>query len=134
MATKGTAFQEITTSSRELANVQRNVRVVFDQLEDPRRQLLTAPVVQKASDYQIGENLFSEYIGPNAATFALPLPSLRGVGRCVVVWIANGGGGALAVAATGAGVTVAGAASVSLAAGVMACFASNGATKWYRVS
>jgi hypothetical protein len=129
----GGKFAKVFTADPTLEAIQRNAADVFDQLEEHRRQLLSATVVQKAGDYQLGEGMFVEYIGGGGHTFTLPLATVRGQGRAMVVWVANGGGGNLTVAAPGSQ-TVAGGATLTLATGVMACLVCNGGTKWYRAT
>lgn len=130
---RGGPFAIVSSSSRELDQVQRNVADVFTQLEEYRRGLLAAPVVQKTVASQLGEALFVEYVGDSGATLTLPSAAVRGVGRMMAMFIANGSGGNITVRAPG-NQTVAGGATITLATGVMAMLAGNGFTKWYRVS
>lgn len=126
-------FATISVQDRDLDAVQRNVEAVFAQLEDIRRGVLAGTVTAKTVSTQLGEGLFVEYSGEPNATLDLPSAAVRGPGRFMVLFVANGSTGNLTLRAAGTQ-KVAGGSTLVLATGVMACLVGNGGTKWYRAT
>ena len=129
-------FETVTVQDKDLQTVQRNIRDFADQLEDQRRGLLVAGTVQVATNYQVTEELFVEYVGVTAGRITLPAAALRGPSRSQGVFVANGSIGSITVLAAGSEL-VSGASSITLTSGTGAWLFSNGSStagRWYRAA
>lgn len=130
----GAKFRPQRTGDPNVDRLAADVAAVLDQLEGARRGNLESQAqLSTQATLQLGEGLVFRYIGDGVGTWTLPRATVRGIGRTLVLHIANDTTFALSVLAAGSE-TIDGALSTLVGPGTTAVLASDGADNWSRAA